>query len=160
MDADRERRFIDISYDLGLVLKGINAVLEIVFGVTAIFITQAFILHIAAFMTQDELLEDPKDVIANYVLNAAHHFSIASKDFLIFYFLSHGVIKHLLVIGLWKKKLWAYPASLIVFSLFIVYQLYRFSFSHSIWLIVLSVFDLLVLWLIWKEYSYVKMKLS
>jgi uncharacterized membrane protein len=40
----------------------------------------------------------------------------------------------------------------IVFGAFIVYQLYRFTFTHGIGLIALSVFDLVVIWLIWLEY--------
>jgi uncharacterized membrane protein len=151
----QDRKFIDISFRISLLLKGLNAVLEILFGVMAFFITQIFVIRIATFFTQDELLEDPKDIIANYFLNAAHHFSIASKDFIIFYLLIHGVVKILLVIGLWKKKLWTYPVSLGIFALFIMYQLYRYSYSHSFWLIILSVFDLVVLWLIWKEYTYI-----
>jgi uncharacterized membrane protein len=37
-------------------------------------------------------------------------------------------------------------------SLFIVYQLYRFFYTRSLGLIVLTVFDLIVMILIWHEY--------
>jgi len=66
--------------------------------------------------------------------------------------LSHGIVKLALVAGLLANRLWAYPASLAVMSLFIVYQLYRFSFTHSAGLIVLSLFDGVVMVLIWHEY--------
>jgi uncharacterized membrane protein len=49
-----------------------------------------------------------------------------------FYLLSHGLVKVLLVAGLLREKLWAYPASLIVLSAFIAYQTYRYSSTHSI----------------------------
>ena len=39
---------------------------------------------------------------------------------------------------------------------FIVYQLYRFSYTHGWALIVLSVFDIVVVWLIWHEYRVVR----
>jgi uncharacterized membrane protein len=39
-----------------------------------------------------------------------------------------------------------------VFGAFIAYQLYRFTFTHSIGLIALSLFDFAVIWLIWLEY--------
>jgi uncharacterized membrane protein len=57
------------------------------------------------------------------------------------------------VIGLLRNKLWSYPASLIVLSLFIVYQVYRFSYTYSIGLIALSVLDLIVMGLICHEYG-------
>ena len=37
-------------------------------------------------------------------------------------------------------------------SLFIAYQLYRFIYTRSLGLIVLTVFDLLVMVLVWHEY--------
>jgi uncharacterized membrane protein len=60
------------------------------------------------------------------------------------------------VIALLKNKLWAYPWSLVVLGSFILYQIYRFTFTHSLALIVLTVFDLAVIWLIWREYQIVR----
>lgn len=61
-------------------------------------------------------------------------------------------MKVLLVIGLLKEKLSAYPASPVVLAAFIAYQLYRYSYTHSLGLIVLSVFDLVVVVLVWHEW--------
>ncbi|WP_337128019.1 DUF2127 domain-containing protein [Mesorhizobium sp. Cs1321R2N1] len=61
-----------------------------------------------------------------------------------------------LVAALLKRRLWAYPASLAALLLFIIYQLYRFSYTHSAGLIVLTLFDLLVVWLVWHEYRLVQ----
>ena len=55
-------------------------------------------------------------------------------------------------IGLLREKLWAYPASFVVFGAFIAYQLYRYSFTHEISLILLSIFDLFVIALAVHEY--------
>ena len=38
-------------------------------------------------------------------------------------------------------------------SLFVLYQLYRFSYTHGFGLIVLTVFDVIVMILIWHEYG-------
>jgi uncharacterized membrane protein len=86
----------------------------------------------------------------------AQDFSVESKHFYAFYLLSHGLVKLLLVIGLLRGKFWSYPASLIVLGLFIVYQLYRFSFTHGIGLLLLTLFDVLVMVLIWHEYRLVR----
>ncbi len=88
-------------------------------------------------LTQEELVEDPNDIFANYLRTSAHSFSISDQHFYAFYLLSHGVIKLFLVIGLLRNRLWAYPASLIVLGLFIAYQLYRFSDTQSVGLIAL-----------------------
>jgi uncharacterized membrane protein len=72
-------------------------------------------------------------------------FSVEQHHFYAFYLLSHGLIKGALVVGLLREKLWAYPASIAVFGLFILYQLYRYSFTHDPGLIALSIFDLFVI---------------
>ena len=82
----------------------------------------------------------------------AQDFSVATQHFYAFYLLSHGVVKLLLVAGLLRDKLWAYPASPVAMTLFIAYQLYRYSYTHGIGLLALTVFDLVVIWLVWHEW--------
>lgn len=82
----------------------------------------------------------------------ASHFSIASKEFYAFYLLSHGLIKLLLVAGLLRGKLWSYPASLAALGAFMIYQVYRYSYTHSPGLLILTVFDAVVMVLIWHEW--------
>ncbi len=36
---------------------------------------------------------------------------------------------------------------------FIAYQAYRFFFTHSLWMIALTIVDLIVAFLIWREYQ-------
>lgn len=43
-----------------------------------------------------------------------------------------------------------------VFGLFIVYQVYRFSATHSLWLLLITAVDVLVICLSWHEYHYLK----
>ena len=78
----------------------------------------------------------------------AHNFSVQTQHFYAFYLSSHGVVKVALVVGLLREKLWAYPASRIVLALFVLYQLYRFSYTHGLGLIVLTLFDIVVMGLI------------
>jgi uncharacterized membrane protein len=151
-----KERDIHILFEISVALKGLHALMEIIGGFLILWITKTFIIHTVLSITQEELSEDPKDFIANYLINSAQHFSISAQHFAAFYLLSHGLIKGLLVVGLLKKKLWAYPSSMIVFSFFILYQLVRFISTHSMWLIVLTILDIVVLWLIWHEYKFIK----
>jgi uncharacterized membrane protein len=76
-----------------------------------------------------------------------------------FYLLTHGVVKIVLVYGLLRERLWSYPVSFVVFSGYIIYQLYRFTFTHSLLLIVLSIFDAFILTLAVHEYRLVRRNL-
>ncbi|TAL81363.1 MAG: DUF2127 domain-containing protein [Candidimonas sp.] len=146
-----ERRIHQL-FAASVLLKGAHALLECASGIALALINTAAIVTLAKTITQDELTEDPRDFIANHLLAFADTFSISSQHFYAFYLLSHGAVKVFLVIFLLKNKLWAYPVSLGVLGLFILYQVYRFSYTHSIALVVLTVFDLVVMVLIWHEY--------
>jgi uncharacterized membrane protein len=150
----------ELFFRVSVWLKGLHAGLEIVGGIALLVVSPGFIIRVVAILTQDELAEDPHDLIANYLLNAATHLSMSSKQFVAFYLLAHGVPKILLVGALLRHKLWAYPIAVIAFGAFILYQLYRFTFTHSVGLIVLSVFDLGVICLIWLEYRALKLRAS
>jgi uncharacterized membrane protein len=54
-----------------------------------------------------------------------------------------------------KNQLWAYPASLVVLGLFMIYQIYQIIIGHSALLIALTLFDMIIMWLIWHEYRLV-----
>ena len=139
---------------VSVLLKGFNATLEIVGGV--LFLFTGAVTSIVQFLVQGELIEDPGDFIANSIQHYLPYFSEHSQLFATFYLLSHGVIKIFLVVGLLRNKLWAYPSAIVVYFLFIAYQLYRFTYTHSVFLVLLTVFDLFVIWLTWHEYKVVK----
>ncbi len=152
-----ERRIHQV-FVISVLLKGVDALIECASGVVLFFISTGTIVGWVNFLTQEELIEDPRDFIATHLLTMAQHLSVGAKTFYAAYLLSHGLIKALLVWGLLKEKLLAYPLSLAAIGGFIVYQLYRYSYTHSLGLIVLTVFDLFVMVLIWHEWHILKQR--
>lgn len=150
-----ERRIHQV-FQISVLLKGAHAAIECAGGLALALVGTDTIARYVGMLTQEELIEDPNDFIATLLLAFAQGFSVETKHFYAFYLLSHGLVKLLLVIGLLKGKLWSYPASLVVLGLFIFYQLYRFSYTHGFGLITLTVFDVLVMGLIWHEYVTVR----
>lgn len=152
-----ERRIHQI-FVVSVLLKGAHALIECVSGAALFLISTATIVHWVNLLTQEELVEDPRDFIATHLLAMAQHLSVGTKTFYAVYLVIHGLIKVLLVWGLLKDKLWAYPWSLAALAGFIVYQLYRYSYTHSFGLIVLTVFDLFVMVLVWHEWHVLKQR--
>src|ERR1700732_1797087 len=109
----------ELLFCISVALKGLHAVLEIVGGIALLVVTLALIFRVIEFLTQDEISEDPRDLVANYLLDAARHLSLGSQHFAAYYLLSHGVTKAFLVAALLKGKRWAYPLAVIVFGAFI-----------------------------------------
>lgn len=147
----QEKRIHQI-FVVSVLFKGVHALIEIVGGLALYLISTATIISAINRWSYDELVEDKNDWIATHLLQFAQTFSVAEHHFYAFYLLSHGIIKSALVIGLLREKLWAYPASFAVFGAFIAYQLYRFSFTGDVGLILLSIFDAFVIYLAVHEY--------
>ena len=147
----REKRFHQL-FVVSVLFKGLHALVEIAGGIALYLVSTAAIVQAIQRYSYDELTEDRHDWIATHLLDFARHFSVAEHNFYAAYLLSHGLIKAVLVTGLLRQKLWAYPASFVVFGAFIAYQLYRYSFTHDFALILLSIFDLFVIYLAVHEY--------
>jgi uncharacterized membrane protein len=146
------RRFFRIS----LVFKGAFSVLEFVGGLLAYFISQQFLLNFVTAVTQEELTEDPRDFIAHYLVESAGQLSVSSQHFAALYLISHGIIKSWLIVGLLRNKLWYYPIAIVVFILFVAYQIFRFQITHSISLLAITAVDAVVIVLTWHEYWYLR----
>ena len=151
-----DEKNVHVAFEISLAFKGAFALAEIATGIFAYFVTQQFLVGLVHFITVEELTEDPRDFVANYLLHAAQDLSVSSQRFTSLYLLSHGVVKLWLIIGLWRKKPSYYPAAMGVFGLFILYQVYRYSFTHSLALLFLTVLDAIVIGLTWLEYQHLR----
>jgi uncharacterized membrane protein len=139
-------------FDFSLILKGIHAAIEIVGGFFIYFIGTGQIVSFATYLTQEELTEEPNDFFANLFLHSAQNLSIGTKTFAAVYLLIHGLVNLGIVFGLLRGKMWSYPVGLSAIALFVLYQMYRLHLEFSLLLLVLTLFDLLVMWLIYHEY--------
>jgi uncharacterized membrane protein len=148
------------AFSIGVILKGIDGILELAGGIALLVTSRPFIRHTVTFLTHEELIEDPHDFFANLLVHLSQHLSIHSQHFAGIYLLGHGVIKTGLAVGLLRGALWSYPAALIFLAAFIVYQVYRITYSHSIILLLVTVFDLIVLTLVWHEWRRVRKRVA
>jgi uncharacterized membrane protein len=144
---------LDRAFAVGIVLKGVDGVLEVVGGLLLLVVSPATIDLLTRTLTQHELSEDPHDFLATRLLHAAGSLSGSSLRFGAAYLLLHGVVKVLLVTALLRDKIWAYPWMIAFLIAFIVYQVYRMTFAFSIGLLGLTIFDLVVVWLTYREYG-------
>lgn len=148
----QERRIHQI-FEVSVLLKGAHAAVEAVGGLALALTNNQWIRALVAQATQSELMEDKRDFIANHLVTWAQGFSIETQHFYAWYLLSHGVVKLALVTGLLMRKLWAYPTTMVVLGLFILYQLYRYTETHGVGLLLLTALDVVVVGLTWHEYG-------
>ena len=140
------------AFQIGIVLKGIDGLLEITAGTALLLTTRPAILHAVNVLTRDELTEDPHDYFANLLVHLAKHLSLRTQHFAAFYLLGHGLVKAGLVAGLLCKVRRAYPAALVFLVGFVLYQVYRIFRHPSPGLLFLTGFDVVIIALVWLEW--------
>jgi uncharacterized membrane protein/peroxiredoxin len=142
---------LDRTFKVGLVLKAADGVLEIVAGGAACVHQPE--RHRAA-RSHGHRSRSPHDRLANYILHTTAHLGSGTTLFGATYLLSHGISKVILVALVLRNRLWAYPWLMGLLAVFIGYQLYvMVSVTFSWGLAALTAFDVLLVWLTWREYQ-------
>lgn len=139
-------------FQVATVIKGIDGVLEFIGGVLLLTVGPAALHHLVVVLTQHELAEEPDDWLVMALRHLAESFSVETRHFASAYLIGHGILKIVLAVNLLRERLWAFPFALSVLTVFVAYQMHRFARTHSMVLLVLTVLDIAVMALIWREY--------
>ena len=136
----------------GILLKGLDGATEIIGGLALWIVNPGRIINLVHRITEHEISQTHNDFVIRHLRHAAASVSLSGEHFMAVYLFLHGVVKVVVVLALLRDKLWAYPVAIVVFGAFVIYQVYRFTFTHSSGLLVLAGIDLAVTILIWLEY--------
>jgi len=158
MEKMINKKWLDISFDIGLLLKGLFAVGEILCGAAVLFLTPDRVTRLVEWISRAVLSRDPDDWLMTHLVIFGQSFTFSAQHFAMFYLLSHGIVKLVVILLLWKRRLWAYPVSVAVFIGFIVYQMIHFASGHSVLLLLLTALDIVMIILTIFEYREIKAK--
>jgi len=150
------KTLLDKTYEIGIILKGFDGVVELIGGVLILTLSPNTILRITNFFTQDTLQENPHNLLANHIEKAGHHLASGQTTFAALFLLTHGLVKVVLVTCLLLNKLWAYPWALIVLGLFLIYQVYLLVTKTTFGMAFLTVLDAIIIYLVWREWQKVR----
>ena len=149
------RRILHRFFELGILIKGVDGGLELVGRLLLVFLSPVAINRLLFFFVEGELKEDPTDLVANLLLHttrSAIEVRVPASVFLIV----HGIVKLVLVGGLATNRLWSYPAAILVFAGFTLYQLYQLSQRYSLFLETVTILDVIVILLVIAEYRHMR----
>ncbi|HSX47672.1 MAG TPA: DUF2127 domain-containing protein [Patescibacteria group bacterium] len=154
----KEKTRLDKIFEVSLILKGLDGVLELLGGFVLAFISPASINHIVRLLTQNELSENKHDFISTHIIAYSHHISSSTLTFGAIYLILHGIVKIVLVTAVLKEELWAYPWMMAFLIIFIIYQIYRLIIKYSFGLVLLTAFDIFIVVLTFIEYKKHKLR--
>ncbi|HSX33656.1 MAG TPA: DUF2127 domain-containing protein [Candidatus Saccharimonadales bacterium] len=150
------KSLLDKTFEIGIILKGLNGAAELIGGLLLAVVPGHAIMHLTRWLTSSELNDEPHDFVATHILRYGTELAQGHNLFVILFLLTHGLVKVGLVIALLRQKLWAYPWALVALTVFLGYQIYLLIVHPTIAMGFLCVLDTVIIWLVWREWQKVK----
>ena len=151
-DTASARWRLHTALEISLAIKGFMALAEVVSGAALMAIGTGRIARFVDWMVNNELTADPTDLIGITVHHIANSLSLDTHNFFAWYLISQGVVKLLTIIALARGHRWFFPVGAAILSSFIAYQLVHIWLDYSGILLVLTLFDIVVVTLVLREY--------
>lgn len=141
-------------FDVTLIVKGVAAIIDIV--AAAIIFTTGNELAVRFFAKVTTLMTDFEGdgVVSQYLSMQPGAISTFDIWFITGYLGFHGVLNLILVEGIWFRRQWAYTKAMRILLIFFVYQCVRLMFVWSYWLFIITLYDLVVILLLYNEYRH------
>jgi uncharacterized membrane protein len=147
-------------FRIGILVKALDGFLEMCAGVFLYFVSYSAINGLLFSIFHQEITETPRDVFWAYLINEWHSIALSGHSFWGVLFIAHGLTKLALSAALLKNYVWAYPTAAVVFTLFVIYELISVIHQPSLFLWLITIFDVIVIGLILHEYRHTKKNLA
>jgi uncharacterized membrane protein len=158
--AHKDQPAIYRWFYFSVILKGVISAAELAVGGLLFFVSLPalvdFCLSVCSFFLPAALMAP----IALHADEIVRGLSALPPLFIALYIASRGLIKLALIVAVLMKQLWAYPIALIVLLLFVIYQCYSIFETRSLTLIGITLFDLVVMYSIWREWRMVAARVA
>jgi Predicted membrane protein len=156
LETPAEQKQIYEFFLASVLLKGAISVAEVVVGIIVLFVPTALFLSVVTGIVHLIPAQPPFGFFSEHLLEEVARYTSGTALFLSIYLLSRGLVKAFLIWALLLNKLWAYPSSLIILAGFLAYQVYQIFSGHSLLVIGITVFDIIVMYFIWREWRIVR----
>ncbi len=154
---DQNARTADVSHILFVVIllgKGALGALQIATAAAIFFGLLDVLPALAQSIIAVELAEDPNDFLAARIMALLRTLPETDTTFYTYYFAAHGLLHVGVVVALLVGARWAYPAAIVVLSVFVAYQAFEWLAVGGTMLVVLTVIDLVVIYLTLVEWNH------
>jgi uncharacterized membrane protein len=150
----RSHGALDVVFRWGVVAKGVYGMGEVIVGVFLGFVSPALLQQWAMILTQQRLSQDPDDFLSLSLVHLTNGLTASTMTFAAVYLLVHGLVKIGLLVAVVTKRYRVYPFAIAILIAFIGYQSYELIVHYSLGLLVLTIFDVVIIGLTWREYRH------
>lgn len=142
-------RATDILFRVGLVMKGVDSVFEVIGG--ALFLFPMKLARYLAVLSQHEVYRHHQ-VLAGRIDRLADTIQLHTHLGEAAYLIVHGLAKVVLIVAIFRGRRWGYVGLIAVLGCYTAIELVRAVTTREIVTGVLGLFDAFVVALIAKEY--------
>lgn len=150
--SGRRRLLVETAFVLGVLLKGLDGLVELVAGTALLVLHQERILALTRAAVAEELREDPHDLVANLLLNQAAGLDYGAAVAGGLFLLLHGVVKVAIVAALLAGSTRVYPWAVGALSVLLAVQIVQLVLSPGVGVVALVLLDAVILALTWHEW--------
>lgn len=145
---------LDRVFAVTVAIKGLVGVLETIGGLLLLVVTTEQVEQLAVAAAGTLGYVGAPGSVTTWAMQATERLSTHGLAFGAAYLLVHRLVKVVLVAALLRNKMWAYPWMIMVLIGFVVFQSYELAVAPSVGLAALTVFDVAVIALTWREYRH------
>lgn len=154
-----DRSWFERVYKIGIGIKGFDGLVELVAGL-ALWLSPSLVHTVLSSLAGEaaEYHGRVPQFIATNIARVDNDFAQTSLTFLILFLIGHGVVKLALVYALLKEIYRAYPYALAVLGIFLAYQVYALVAHLTIGMVLFTILDVVIIYLVWDEYKKLRAK--
>lgn len=150
--APPQHKALDRAFDTVIVAKGIFGAIELAAGIAMFFVAPDTVRSWLSWVSAHFHHSARPSHLWHFFEHLADRLDASATGFAAVYLAVHGVVKLIIVVGLLRGRGWAFPLMIWVTVAFILYQVWE-MLHHFTWpMVLLTLFDLVVLWLTTSEW--------
>lgn len=139
-------------FQISMWWRIIYGFIRVLLGLAMLRLINTDISDVLYTLFQHELFEDRMDTLYLILSQFLTDHSYTITYFLAGYFLFWGFTDVFLSYAMLRHILWAFNVGFVLIALFICYEMYRYTHTHSVILLGVIVVDIVIIWIMYREY--------
>ena len=146
-----------VLFQLSMYWRIFYGIIRILVSIKLLQLVGMPIADVLSFYVGDPA-RHPNDHVYALIQNTLQQHSFVVTYFLATYLLFWGAVDIFLSYNLLRDKIWAFPVSLYLIGVFMVYEIVRLTHTHSLLLFTFICIDITIMFLIYREYQRMQAK--
>ena len=145
----KREHWLHVIFYITLIGKGLFGLGQMASGIVVLVVPRHVWHQLAVKLTAGNT-DNP---VTAWLLHQTENLDSGIQLYAAIYMISHAATKIVLVWAVLKGKMWAYPWMMGFLAAFIIYQTYEIFARHSIFFLLLTIFDIFIVWLTRHEWN-------